>query len=163
MPVHLNNILVVFLEGCKTHVSISATTFLMSNIARRWYYARVIFFSPKNLKEKRIKISIWKQLVSLTSVTLVLIILRLMRLNFRFKAQYMNGFQKLLLSAIHVIMKSTAGGICIHGKCVIKHIVLVYFTIGIYLFYIYKKTYFCACTRSDNFLNCPRSYGYYKA
>lgn len=43
--------------------------------------------------------------------TLVLIMLRLMRLNFRFKDQYMNGFQKLLLSAIHVMTKSTAGGI----------------------------------------------------
>lgn len=69
-----------------------------------------IFYGKISAKKNNRAINVGQGL-NAPEVTLVLIMLRLMRLNFRFRAQYMNGFQKLLLNAIHVIMKSTAGGI----------------------------------------------------
>lgn len=64
-------------------------------------------FSKNRFWQRRRKVRLLQVLL-----TLFLIMLRLMRRNFRFKDQYMNGFQKLLLSAIHVITKSTDCGIC---------------------------------------------------
>jgi len=95
----------------------------VSDVARRRrrHRAGVVFLAAENLREKEnglkstdVSGNDYNYIASSTviPVTLVLIMLRLMRLNFRFKAQYMNGFQKLLLSAIHVMMKSTADGIC---------------------------------------------------
>lgn len=113
LPVHFNSILVVFLKGCETHVPIGTTTFLMPYITRRRYHTGTVFFTAENLKIKIMSILYYKNSNLWFKITLVLIMLRLMRLNFRFKDQYINGFQKLLLNATHVIMKSTAGGICI--------------------------------------------------
>lgn len=73
-------------------------------------YWNYIFYGKKSVYKNNEEINIGR-MSNASKITLVLIMLRLMRLNFRFRAQYMNGFQKLLLNAIHVMMKSTAGGI----------------------------------------------------
>lgn len=94
-------------------------------------------------------------------ITLVLIMLRLMRLNFRFRDQYMNGFQKLLLNAIHVITKSTAGGICtrvqVTKQKLYKLVALSHGRVD-----NVRCTYFRARTRCHYFLNCPRGHGHYE-
>lgn len=131
LPVHLNNILVVlFLKGCKTHVPVGTTTFLMPYIARRRHHAGTIFFTAENLyiKKKNFKINLctyYEDSNLWFGITLVLMMLRLIRLNFRFRDQYMNGFQKLLLNATHVIMKSTAGGIYMYIWITIKRVKLL--------------------------------------